>query len=196
MRNSRMLTTALAYILLGVFFTLERHLRQGQSAQSLEPGAFDRKSTRLIGGALLISMLALLLAPILNHMQRERTTIPQAAGWVGLGLMVSGIGLRAWANTTLGAFYTRTLRVTTDQQLIEQGPYRVLRHPGYSGSILLWIGGGLATTNWLVTTVITIVTSSAYSYRIRAEEAMLAQTFGAAYQAYQQRTWKLLPRIY
>jgi len=110
--------------------------------------------------------------------------------------MVSGIGLRAWANTTLGAFYTRTLRVTADQQLIEQGPYRVLRHPGYTGGILLWIGAGLATVNWLVTSVIAIVTSSAYGYRIRSEEAMLVQTFGAAYQTYQQRTWKLFPLIY
>jgi len=76
MRKDQMLTTALAYGLLGVFFTLERRLRHGQSAQSLETGAFDRNSTRMIGGALLVSLLALLLAPILNTIRRGRTTIP------------------------------------------------------------------------------------------------------------------------
>jgi protein-S-isoprenylcysteine O-methyltransferase Ste14 len=196
MRKSGLITTLLAYALLGVFFALERRLRQGQSAQSLETGVFDRESTRVLGRAFLTSMLGLLLAPGLNLLRRGRTTISPVAGWAGLGLMVSGIGLRAWANTVLGAFYTRTLRVTADQRLIEQGPYRLLRHPGYSGSLLLWIGAGLATTNWLVTTLIAIVTGSAYVYRVRSEEAMLAQTFGAAYQDYRQRTWKLIPLIY
>jgi protein-S-isoprenylcysteine O-methyltransferase Ste14 len=191
-----LITTLLAYALLGVFAALERRLRQGQSAQSLETGAFDRESTRVLGGALLISMLGLLLAPGLNMLRRGRTSISPVAGWVGLGLMLNGIGLRAWANTTLGAFYTRTLRVTADQRLIEQGPYRLLRHPGYSGSLLLWIGAGLATTNWVVTILITIVTGSAYVYRVRSEEAMLVQTFGEAYQDYRQRTWKHIPFIY
>ena len=75
MRKGPMLTTGLAYLLLGVFFALERRLRQGQSAQSLDAGAADRNSTRLIGGALLTSMLAMLLAPLLNRFQRERTTV-------------------------------------------------------------------------------------------------------------------------
>jgi protein-S-isoprenylcysteine O-methyltransferase Ste14 len=189
-------TTLLAYGLLGVFFALERRLRQGQAAQSLEAGAFDRESTRLVGRAFVISTLGLLLAPGLNLLRRGRTSISPPAGWVGLGLMVSGIGLRAWANRVLGAFYTRTLRVAANQPLIEQGPYRLLRHPGYSGSLLLWIGAGLATANWLVTSVIAIVTGSAYVYRVRSEETMLEQTFGPAYQDYRQRTWKLIPFVY
>jgi protein-S-isoprenylcysteine O-methyltransferase Ste14 len=196
MRKRGLITTVLAYALLGVFFALEWRLRQGQSARSLETGAFDRESTRVVGGAFLISMLGVLIAPGLNMLRRGRTSISPVAGWVGLGLMMGGISLRAWANTTLGAFYTRTLRVTTDQHLIEHGPYRVLRHPGYSGSLLLWIGAGLATANWLVTALIAIVSGSAYVYRVRSEEAMLAQTFGEAYQDYRQRTWKLIPLIY
>src|SRR5436305_9759958 len=98
MRKSHMLTTVLAYALLGVVFTLERRMRKGQMAQSLETSAFDRKSTRIVGGALLISMLSMLLAPGLNLIRRGRTSISPSAGWLGLGLMVGGIGLRAWAN--------------------------------------------------------------------------------------------------
>ena len=196
MRKSPLFTTGLAYLLLGVFFALERRLRQGQSAQSLETGAFDRKSTRLIGGAFLISLFVLLLTPILNRIQRGRSSIPSAGGWAGLGLMLGGIGLRAWANTILGAFYTRTLRVTEEQQLIQHGPYRLLRHPGYTGSIPLWIGAGLASMNRVSAATIAIVTASAYIYRIKAEEFMLEQTFGSAYRAYQRGTWRLFPLIY
>jgi protein-S-isoprenylcysteine O-methyltransferase Ste14 len=196
MRTSRIVIIGLAYALLGVFFALERRLRKGQLAQSLETSAFDRKSTRIVGGALLISMLSMLLAPCLNLLRRGRTSISPATGLLGLGLMVSGISLRTWANATLGSFYTRTLRVAEGQQLIEHGPYRLLRHPGYSGSLLLWIGAGLATTNGAAISVITTVTGSAYLYRVHSEEAMLAQNFGAAYQAYRQRTWKIIPFIF
>jgi len=111
-------------------------------------------------------------------------------------MMLGGIGLRAWANTILGAFYTRTLRVTEEQQLIQHGPYRLLRHPGYTGSILLWIGAGLASMNRVSAATIAIVTASAYIYRIKAEEFMLEQTFGSAYRAYQRGTWRLFPLIY
>src|SRR5262249_24546636 len=155
-------------------------------AQSLDAGAADRNSTRLIGAALLASMLAMLLAPLLNRLRRGQNAIPTSLGWAGLGLMLSGIGLRTWANKTLGAFYTRTLRVTAEQRIVEDGPYRVVRHPGYTGSILLWLGAGLATMNWLVTSIITLVTMSAYIYRIRSEELMLEQSFGDAYQVYQR----------
>src|SRR5262249_49621202 len=145
MRKSRIVTTGPASVLRGVFFTLERRLRKGQLAQSLETSAFDRESTRVVGGALLISLLSMLVAPGLNLIRRGRTSISPAAGWLGLGLMVSGIGLRAWANATLGAFYTRTLRGTEDQRLIERGPYRLRRHPGYRGSRQRWLGAALGS---------------------------------------------------
>jgi protein-S-isoprenylcysteine O-methyltransferase Ste14 len=196
MRKSSMLTIGIAYLLLGMFFILERRLRQGRAARSLETSDSDRNSTRLIGGALLISLLAMLLAPVLNRLQGRRIAIPAPLGWIGLGLMLSGIGLRAWANQTLGVFYTRTLRVTEKQHIVETGPYRIVRHPGYMGSMLLWMGAGLATMNWLITGIIGIITASAYVYRIRSEEIMLEQSFGADYQAYQRRTWKLVPPVY
>jgi protein-S-isoprenylcysteine O-methyltransferase len=196
MRKSGLITNLLAYALLGIFFASERRLRQGRPAQSLEAGAADRHSTRAIGGALLVSMLSLLLAPGLNRLGRMRMTLRPTVGWAGLAMMASGIALRTWANTVLGASYTRTLRVEADQQLIEGGPYRLLRHPGYSGSLLLWLGAGLATTNSAVTVLIAVVTGGAYMYRVRSEEAMLAATFGAAFESYRRRTWKLIPLIY
>jgi protein-S-isoprenylcysteine O-methyltransferase len=196
MRKSGLITNLLAYALLGIFFASERRLRQGQPAQSLEAGAADRHSTRAIGGALLVSMLSLMLAPSLNRLGRGRMMLRPAVGWAGLAMMASGIALRAWANTVLGASYTRTLRVEADQQLIERGPYHLLRHPGYSGSLLLWLGAGLATTNSAVTGLIAVVTGGAYAYRVRSEEAMLAATFGAAFESYRRRTWKLIPLIY
>jgi protein-S-isoprenylcysteine O-methyltransferase len=58
--------------------------------------------------------------------------------WTGLEL-----ALKTWAVRTSGRFDTRTLRSASDQSVTDSGPYRLVRHPGYLGALLLWIGFGL-----------------------------------------------------
>jgi protein-S-isoprenylcysteine O-methyltransferase len=101
-----------------------------------------------------------------------------------------------WANRTLGAFYTRTLKVLDDQSVVQNGPYRFIRHPGYLGTILMWVGAGLAVVNWIVTLCVLLILCIAYYYRIRTEEAMLLEQLGQPYADYQAHTWRLLPYIY
>jgi protein-S-isoprenylcysteine O-methyltransferase Ste14 len=110
--------------------------------------------------------------------------------------MLTGLALRIWASRVLGSFYTRTLRTEAEQHLIAEGPYRLIRHPGYLGSLLLWLGAGLATSNWIAVTAISFPTLGSYWYRIQAEEAMLANAFPQEYQGYASRTWRLIPLIY
>ncbi len=190
-----MLTTILGYMLVGLFFATEAHARQGQRAQSLDRGQFDRNSTVLIGVAFSVTGLGLLFAPLLNYFGIGLIAGP-VVGWLGLIIAAAGIALRRWANRTLGQFYTRTLRVTEDQPIVRQGPYRVVRHPGYLGSILMWIGAGLATTNWIAVSVAVAVMFAVYSYRIQAEEKMLTTANGKEYSAYKAHTWKLIPFVY
>src|SRR5262245_12652866 len=92
--------------------------------------------------------------------------------------MIGGLALRLWANQTLGQFYTSTLRIAERQRIIRQGPYKVLRHPGYGGLLLTWAGAGLATENWIAATIIILVMFISYHYRIISEEAMLLTAFG------------------
>jgi protein-S-isoprenylcysteine O-methyltransferase Ste14 len=191
-----MFPTIIAYLLIGSFLVLQRTLRQGEEAKSLRAEQFDRGSTRLIGQAFLLAILAFITAPILNAFQIGRLGIGDAIGWVGIVVMLGGLALRVWANRILGRFYTSTLRVTDRQRIVRQGPYKILRHPGYSGMILTWAGAGLATANWIMTMVIILLMISSYRYRILSEEAMLHAKFGEEYQAYATRTWKLLPFIY
>jgi protein-S-isoprenylcysteine O-methyltransferase len=97
---------------------------------------------------------------------------------------------------TLGAFYTRTLRVTGGQQLVEIGPYQRLRHPGYTGGLCIWIGASLATANWISSILVPVLMIGVYQYRIRSEEQMLLGAFGKNYGDYMRRTWRLVPFIY
>jgi protein-S-isoprenylcysteine O-methyltransferase Ste14 len=62
--------------------------------------------------------------------------------------------------------------------------------------IITWVGAALATTNWLVATVVVPAIVAAYCLRISAEERMLREAFGEAYLQYRVHTWKLIPFLF
>jgi len=192
-----MFTTICAYVLIGVFFLdIEGRMRKGQEAKTLQAGQHDRGSTQLIGLAIPVMFVILLAAPVLDYLQIGQITRSLLVGGLGLAVMLSGIALRYWASKTLGEFYTRTLLIKTEHQIVESGPYRIIRHPGYLGFILMFVGAGLATANWIATALVTILMSIVYVYRIHVEETMLQTAFGERYEAYRAHTWRLVPLIY
>jgi protein-S-isoprenylcysteine O-methyltransferase len=97
--------------------------------------------------------------------------------------------------SVLGKFYTRTLKVVENQTIVREGPYRMIRHPGYLASILIWSGVAVSTQNWIVLVVVLIVMFSVYIYRIQTEEKMLVET-NSDYTQYQKNTWRLIPLVY
>jgi protein-S-isoprenylcysteine O-methyltransferase Ste14 len=97
---------------------------------------------------------------------------------------------------TLGRFYSRTLRTESDQHVvIETGPYRLIRHPGYTGSLLTWAGFALTSRSAPVTVVVSALLARAYGRRILAEEQLLRRTL-PGYASYSQRTKRLIPYIW
>jgi len=191
----RVKTIYLAYFLIGCFFLVERLLRKGQAAKSWQAGEEDKGSTRAIGSAFGTSVLALLLAPLLNKLKLGRMSSNRLA-WGGVVAMAGGLGLRVWAARLLGSYYTRTLLTQEGQHIITDGPYRLVRHPGYLGVIMLWLGAGVAAANWLVAATIGVLMLRAYRLRMQAEEAMLARTFPGEYEDYACRTRRLIPFLY
>jgi protein-S-isoprenylcysteine O-methyltransferase Ste14 len=73
-------------------------------------------------------------------------------GWtptaIGVAVMWAGIGLRAWAITTLGRFFRRDIQVAGDQVVVRTGPYAAIRHPAYAGNLLMLAGFGIVLANW------------------------------------------------
>jgi protein-S-isoprenylcysteine O-methyltransferase len=189
-------TVVAAYVLLGGFLVLQRVMRRGEQARSLRPPPADRGSTRLLGVAFGLGILALVSAPALNSQGLGEVGYGPVVGWVGVAIMVGGLALRLWSQAVLGRYYTSTLRHAADQPILASGPYRLLRHPGYAGLLLAWVGAGLATANWAVVLALALLMVVAYSYRIAAEEAMLLDAFGGRYKDYMARTWRLIPYVY
>ena len=132
-----MIMMILAYVLIVVFLGIERCMRKTDDAKSLSRGSFDRGSTFLIAAAFAV---AILVAPLLDYLQLGVVGYATAVGSAGISMMIFGLLIRVWAARTLGEFYTRTLTVDEKQYVVERGPYRFVRHPGYVGIILLWTG--------------------------------------------------------
>ena len=191
-----MVSTITGYLLVFVYLVSDMRLRSGEKAKSIAANATDRQSTYRLVQAFGVSILFLLLAPLFNYFRIGRVSAGWFPGWLGVGLMVAGIALRAWSTRVLGRFYTRTLQIDAGHRIVQQGPYKLVRHPGYSGSLLVWIGASLATANWITFAIVTLVCVIAYIYRMRSEEAMLVASFGQEYEEYIRRTKRLIPYVY
>jgi protein-S-isoprenylcysteine O-methyltransferase Ste14 len=109
---------------------------------------------------------------------------------------VAGVALRVWAIMTLDRLFTFVVGIADDHQVVQEGPYRLLRHPGYAGVLLTLLGVGIALQNWLSLLILCVVPAAALGVRIAAEEAVLAGALGAEYVAYANRTARLLPGIW
>ena len=173
------------------FFALEAVARQPGRASDLAAAGSDQGTTRQIVAAY---ALAAGLSPLLGRLQAGR--LPPVSGPAGVAMMAAGLTLRAWSMRTLGAYYSRTLRTTSDQQMVESGPYQVIRHPGYLGSIMVWTGLAVTSGSGAAAAGVTALMGHAYGRRIASEEAMLAGRFGSAYAEYSQRTKRLIPFIW
>ncbi len=114
----------------------------------------------------------------------------------GLALFVLGAIVRAWSIHVLGRFFTVQVAIAGDHKLIEDGPYRLLRHPSYTGSLLMFVGYLVCFGNALTMTIVLLVVAATFVRRIVVEEAALAANFGDAWVAYAKRTWRLLPLVY
>jgi protein-S-isoprenylcysteine O-methyltransferase Ste14 len=186
-------TTLIGYGILTVFFGTEGRLRRGDAAKSFEAGEFDQRTTRYLGASYGLSIFLLLASWLLNILHIG--TLPGWIGWVGVPLAISGLLMRAWANRVLGAFHRRTLKVAEGQTIIKDGPYRLVRHPGYLGMILMWVGVSGATANGIVILIVMMLICAAYAYRIQSEEKMLVDTL-PGYAEYRAKTWRLIPPLY
>ncbi len=99
-----------------------------------------------------------------------------------------------WASATLGRFLVPQAVVLADHDLVTRGPYRLLRHPAYSGDLALWLGAALGTVNVLLLALWPVSALGTY-LQTRQEDELLASRFGAAYETYASRTGRLVPRF-
>ena len=184
------------YLIIISFYVIERLLRKNNAAKTLEKTKYDKGSTYFIGYSLSLSNLILLIVPILNNYGIGRIKSNIMFNIFGLFVMLVGISIRIISAKTLGMFYTRTLRKSENQRIIKEGIYKFIRHPGYLGDLLIFLGSCIAVSNIISTILITVLMLSSYIYRIMVEEKMLIDVFGESYKNYTKETKRLIPFIF
>ncbi|MFB9684548.1 methyltransferase family protein [Amycolatopsis plumensis] len=115
---------------------------------------------------------------------------------LGIVLGWSGILLRWWSFASLGKYFTVTVRTREDQVVVDHGPYRVLRHPSYSGLLLIFAGGGLIVGNWVSAVGSFAVLLVALIHRLGIEERALEKALGARYRQFAARRARLIPYVW
>ena len=114
----------------------------------------------------------------------------------GVMLFVAGLMLRWWAIITLGRFFTVDVTIEKDHELVERGPFRIVRHPSYTGVLLAFVGLALSWCNWAALLVILVPIGTAFIHRMNVEEDALSRALGPRYADYIKRTKRLVPFIY
>lgn len=122
--------------------------------------------------------------------------IPHWLFYPGLSLWLVGLALTVWAYRTLGRSFSLDVQVQNDHRVVETGPYRVLRHPGYAGVLVAFFGLGLALQSWVAVLVLLLATTVAFTYRVSIEEKFLVAELGDRYREYMARTKRIVPYVW
>ncbi len=120
---------------------------------------------------------------------------PNAIFVLGIIFVLVGVALRWHSIRILGEYFTRDVAVSAGQQVVERGPYRLIRHPAYSGTFLTMLGVGLATTNWASLICLLACVFTGHVYRVRVEEQALSGALGQPYADYMRRTKRFIPWV-
>jgi protein-S-isoprenylcysteine O-methyltransferase Ste14 len=97
---------------------------------------------------------------------------------------------------TLRQYFTYSVAKVEGHQLIETGLYKNIRHPGYLGQLMIFLGLSISLSNWLSILLMMIPVAIGYIYRIRVEEKFMVDQLGEDYLNYQKRTKRIIPMIY
>jgi protein-S-isoprenylcysteine O-methyltransferase Ste14 len=111
-------------------------------------------------------------------------------------LALIGLIIRVTSILTLKQQFTYTVTKIENHELIETGLYKIIRHPGYLGQLIIFLGISTCLSNWISVLLMIIPVSLGYLNRINIEEEFMVAQMGQKYLDYQKRTKRLIPKIY
>lgn len=115
---------------------------------------------------------------------------------IGVVLIVIGLIIRIQSILSLKQYFTYSVAKVEDHKLIETGLYKSIRHPGYLGQVIIFIGISTLLSNWISILLMIIPIVIGYGYRISVEEKFMTEQLGQTYLDYKKRTKRIIPLIY
>jgi protein-S-isoprenylcysteine O-methyltransferase Ste14 len=158
---------------------------------SRDPAPRRRRWGRQLRFRLLLAVF-IILAVRTHHL--GGTLSGPGLGWAGVVACVLGVGIATWARLCLGRSWGMPMTMRATPMLVRSGPYRVVRHPIYSGLLLAILGSALATGPGLL--VAAVAAGAYFIASLRVEEADMAAAFPDTYPEYARHTKRLIPFVY
>jgi protein-S-isoprenylcysteine O-methyltransferase Ste14 len=115
---------------------------------------------------------------------------------IGMVLVVIGFIIRIYSILTLNQYFTYSVAKVENHKIISTGLYKFIRHPGYLGQFIIFMGISISISNWLSILLMMIPVTLGYLYRIKVEEKFMTDQFGEDYKHYQDRTKRIIPLLY
>ena len=140
-----------------------------------------------------LAPLIWVVSPVFSFAEYSLRPRPFGAGLVCIG---GGLWWFYRSHADLGTYWSVTLELRENHQLVTQGIYRHVRHPMYSALFLYSIGQALILPNWIAGPSYFVAFAILFALRIGAEERMMLETFGQEYASYMARTKLLVPGIW
>ncbi|MEY2479266.1 MAG: hypothetical protein QOI04_193 [Verrucomicrobiota bacterium] len=182
------LQLGLVYLISELLLTATRRSRSGTGKKQ------DKSTLRVVWLVILISVAAGIF--VAEYCPATALPYARSSAFAGVALFVVGLLLRWWAIITLGRFFTVDVTIEKDHELVERGPFRIVRHPSYTGVLLAFVGFALSLGNWGALLVVILPISVAFIHRMNVEEDALSRALGPQYTDYMRRTKRLVPFIY
>ena len=182
-------------LLLGAVYLISEFLLTVTRRSRSRTGTKQHRSTLLVVWLVIVVSVA---AGIYVAKRWPAAALPHHRSFMlaGVALFVTGLLLRWWAIITLGRFFTVDVTIEPDHELIERGPFRLVRHPSYTGVLLAFVGLALTLGNWAALLVMLVPIGAAFIHRMNVEENALSGVLGPQYTDYMRRTKRLVPFIY
>jgi protein-S-isoprenylcysteine O-methyltransferase len=182
-------------LLLGLLYLISELLLTATRRSRSRTGTKQDRSTL---GVLWLVIMVNVAAGIYVAKYWPATALPhhRSFAFAGVMLFVAGLLLRWWAIITLGRFFTVDVTIERDHELVERGPFRMVRHPSYTGVLLAFVGFALSLGNWAALLVILLPIGVAFIHRMNVEEDALSGALGPQYTDYMRCTKRLVPFIY
>jgi len=114
--------------------------------------------------------------------------------WLAAAVVLFGLAVTLWARLALGSNWSGSVTFKQDHELIERGPYRYVRHPIYSGLLLMALGTAMLHA-WISEFLFCGVLLLVFTFKLRAEEQLLTRHFPDAYPQYRHRVRALIPFV-
>ena len=117
-----------------------------------------------------------------------------ATFYIGAAVTAFGLGFAISARRVLGRNWSGIVTVKQDHELVQEGPYRWVRHPIYTGLLIAFAGGAIARGEWRGVLALAIVFVALWR-KLRHEERWMIETFGDAYLRYREKVRALIPFV-